>query len=91
MLYFIFFITFSLINAQTITIIDTQTDKPIENVNVFVGDNGTITDSYGLCNLDIFKKTDQITFSIIGYKTVTFPYDEIPKMVYWKMNQFLWN
>jgi len=79
---FIFFITFSLINAQSITIIDTQTDKPIENVNVFVGDNGTITDSYGLCNLDIFKKTDQITFSIIGYKTVTFPYDEIPKMVY---------
>ncbi len=82
MLYFIFFITFSLINAQTITIIDTQTDKPIENVNVFVGDNGTITDSYGLCNVDIFKKTDQITFSIIGYKTITLPYNEIPKMVY---------
>ena len=61
---------------------DNQTDKPIENVNVFVGDNGTITDSYGLCNVDIFKKTDQITFSIIGYKTITLPYNEIPKMVY---------
>ena len=78
---FIFFITFSIINAQTVNIVDTQTDKPIENVNVFVGDNGTTTDMYGSCNLDIFKKSDEITFSMIGYKTVTFPYNEISKIV----------
>ena len=79
---FIFFITFSLISAQTITIVDTRTDKPIENVNVFVGNTGTTTDSFGSCNLDIFKKNAKITFSMIGYKTVTFTYSEIPKMVY---------
>jgi len=79
---FIFFITFSLISAQTITIVDTRTDKPIENVNVFVGNTGTTTDSYGSCNLDIFKKNAKITFSMIGYKSVTFTYSEIPKMVY---------
>ena len=79
---FIFFITFSLISAQTITIVDTRTDKPIENVNVFVCNTGTTTDSYGSCNLDIFKKNAKITFSMIGYKTVTFTYSEIPKMVY---------
>ena len=79
---FIFFIIFSLIGAQTITIIDAQTDKPIENVNVFANDNGTITDNYGSCSLDIFKKSDQITFSMIGYKTITLPNSEISKMIY---------
>jgi len=79
---FIFFIIFSLLGAQTITIIDAQTDKPIENVNVFANDNGTITDNYGLCSLDIFKKSDQITFSMIGYKTITLPNSEISKMIY---------
>ena len=79
---FIFFIIFSLLGAQTITIIDAQTDKPIENVNVFANDNGTITDNYGSCSLDIFKKSDQITFSMIGYKTITLPNSEISKMIY---------
>ena len=58
MLIFIFLITFSSISAQTIVLIDTQTGKPIKNVNVFVGNNGTTTDNYGYCNLDIFKKSD---------------------------------
>ena len=82
MLILIFLITLSSISAQTIILIDTQTDKPIENVNVFVGNNGTTTDNYGYCNLEIFKKRDQITFSMIGYKTVTFLFSEIPKVVY---------
>ena len=82
MLILIFLITLSSISAQTIILIDTQTGKPIENVNVFVGNNGTTTDNYGYCNLDIFKKRDQITFSMIGYRTVTFSFSEIPKVVY---------
>ena len=84
MLILIFLITLSSISAQTIILIDTQTGKPIENVNVFVGNNGTTTDNYGYCNLDIFKKRDQITFSMIGYRTVTFSFSEIPKVVYLK-------
>ena len=79
---FIFFIIFSVIGAQTITIIDAQTYKPIENVNVFANDNGTLTNNYGSCSLDIFKKSDQITFSMIGYKTITLPNSEISKMIY---------
>ena len=79
---FIFFITFSLVEAQSIRIVDAQTDKSIENVNVFVGNKGTTTDSYGSCSLDIFEKDAKITFSIIGYKTVTFSYNEISKLIY---------
>ena len=82
MIVFVFFIICSLINAQAISIVEIQTDKPIENVNVFAGSNGTTTDSYGLCNLDIFKKNDKITFSMIGYNTIIIPYIEIPKMIY---------
>ena len=79
---FIFFITFSLVEAQSIKIVDAQTDKSIENVNVFVGNKGTTTDGYGSCSLDIFEKDAKITFSIIGYKTVTFSYNEISKLIY---------
>tara|TARA_B100001245_G_C22816291_1_gene392972 strand:+ start:239 stop:913 length:675 start_codon:yes stop_codon:yes gene_type:complete len=61
---------------------DTQTGKPIENVNVFVGNNGTTTNSNGSCNLDIFNKNDQITFSMIGYRDFTLPFSQIPEVVY---------
>jgi len=61
---------------------DTQTGKPIKNVNVFVGNNGTTTNSNGYCNLDIFNKNDQITFSMIGYRDFTLPFSQIPKVVY---------
>ena len=70
------------LSAQTIILMDTQTGKPIGNVNVFVGNNGTTTNSNGSCNLDIFNKNDQITFSIIGYRDFTLPFSEIPKVVY---------
>ena len=82
MVAFIFLITISFISAQSIRIVDVQTEKPIENVNVFVGNKGTTSDSYGSCSLDGFKKNAEITFSIIGYKTVTLSYSEISKLVY---------
>ena len=61
---------------------DAQTGKPIENVNVFVANNGTTTNSNGYCNLDIFNKNDQITFSMIGYRDFTLPFSQIPEVVY---------
>ncbi len=70
------------LSTQTIILMDTQTGKPIENVNVFVGNNGTTTNSNGYCNLDIFNKNDQITFSMIGYRDFTLPFSQIPKVVY---------
>ena len=68
---FILFITFSIIGAQTISVVDAQTDTPIPNVNVYADSIGVITDNYGFCSLNIFKHYDQITFSLIGlFKTV---------------------
>ena len=79
---FILFITFSIIGAQTISVVDAQTDTPIPNVNVYADSIGVITDNYGFCSLNTFKQNDQITFSMIGYKTITLPYNRMPKMIY---------
>ena len=70
------------LSTQTIILMDTQTGKPIENVNIFVGNNGTTTNSNGSCNLDIFNKNDQITFAMIGYRDFTLPLSQIPEVVY---------
>ncbi|MFL3008572.1 MAG: hypothetical protein ACJZ14_04240 [Candidatus Neomarinimicrobiota bacterium] len=56
MIFKIFLIFLSSLNAQIITLIDHQSRIPIENVNVFVNNNGTTTNSQGLCNIDILKK-----------------------------------
>ena len=69
----IFTAILSFINAHTIIVIDGQTGDPIQNVNVFTTGDGTTTDKQGYCNLDIFNKNDEITFSMIGYSTMTLP------------------
>ena len=79
---FILFITFSIIGAQTTSVVDAQTNTPISNVNVYADSAGVITDNYGFCSLNTFKQNDQITFSMIGYKTITLPYNRMPKMIY---------
>ena len=79
---FILFITFSIIGAQTTSVVDAQTNTPIPNVNVYSDSTGVITDNYGFCSLNTFKQNDQITFSMIGYKTITLPYNRMPKMIY---------
>ena len=78
----IFFILFSLLNAKSISVIDAETKKPIENVNIFDGNVGTTTDSYGMCSIEAFEKDGNITFSMIGYDTVKLPYNDIVKSVY---------
>ena len=82
MLVFILFISLSVSLSQTILLIDINTDKPIKNVNVFDGINGTTTDSLGLCYLENLNKNNKITFSMIGYKNITFEFIDIPKIVY---------
>ena len=52
----IFFILFSLLNAKSISVIDAETKKPIENVNIFDDNVGTTTDSYGMCSIEAFDK-----------------------------------
>ena len=35
-----------------------------------------------MCSIEKFEKDDNITFSMIGYKSVKLPYNEIEKSVY---------
>ena len=77
----IFTAILSFINAHTIIVIDGQTGDPIQNVNVFTMGDGITTDKQGYCNLEIFNKDDDITFSMIGYSTITLPFIEISKVV----------
>ena len=82
MLVLILFISFSISLSQNILLIDINTGKPIKNVNVFDGVNGTTTDRFGSCDLENLNKNNNITFSMIGYRNITLEFIDIPKIVY---------
>ena len=84
-----FLLLFTFLNAKSISVIDAETKKPIENVNVFDGNVGTTTDSHGMCSIEIFKKDENITFSMIGYESVKLPYNEIMKSVYLRKHSII--
>jgi hypothetical protein len=61
--------------AQNISgeVLDLKTKKPLQNVNIYLTKNtktGTFTNADGKFSLALkaYKKTDSITFSLIGYK-----------------------
>lgn len=64
-------------------ILDKESQKPIENVSVFLAKNssiGTYSDSKGFFNLKLkgaFKETDIIYFSFVGYNTVKTTIDNL--------------
>ena len=72
----------TLIQAKEIRLIDNQTGNPIKNVNVYTDKDGTTTDENGICSLELFDEMDEITFSMIGYETITKSYGEIAKILY---------
>ena len=78
----LFISTLTLIHAKDIRLIDNQTGNPIKNVNVYTDKDGTTTDENGFCSLELFNEMDDITFSMIGYETITKGYGEIPKILY---------
>lgn len=80
-LFLIYAIILTFSKSQTVLLVDQITRTPIKDVNVFVYSKGTTTDSNGLCNVDIFKKSDTITFSAIGYETFKINFDDIPKVI----------
>ena len=84
-----FLLLFTFLNAMSISVIDAETKKPIENVNVFDANVGTTTDSHGMCSIEIFKKDENITFSMIGYESVKLPYNEIMKSVYLRKHSII--
>ena len=65
---FFFFLNFAAAQING-TISDSATNEPIQNVNIFAGDQGTTSDSFGEFSLDMPSGTD-IEFSHIGYETV---------------------
>jgi len=70
---------FSKILGQTITIVDSFTQEPLENVNVFFENTGTTTDKLGLCALDDFQDDDLISFNLIGYVNITILKQDVPQ------------
>ena len=61
----------TLVQAKEIRLIDNETGDPIKNVNVYTDKFGTTTDENGFCSLELFDEMADITFSMIGYKTIT--------------------
>ena len=61
----------TLVQAKEIRLIDNETGDPIKNVNVYTDKYGTTTDENGYCSLELFDEIDEITFSMIGYETIT--------------------
>ena len=78
----LFISTLTLIQAKEIRLIDNQTGNPIKDVNVYTDKDGTTTDENGFFSLELFNETDDITFSMIGYETITKSYGEIAKILY---------
>ena len=84
MIYFIFLTIISNAICRNVILCDSQTGRPLADVNVFTQENGITTDSSGLCSIDIFKQNDQISFSLIGYQTIKVPYAEIKEKILMK-------
>ncbi len=71
-----------MLNAKSIIILDTISGDPISSVNIFSNDKGTTTNESGMCDIKMFGKSDKITFSMIGYKTISIPMIDIGAKVY---------
>ena len=80
----LFISIFTLVYSKEIRLIDNKTSDPIKNVNVYTDKYGTTTDENGYCSLELFDEIDEITFSMIGYETITKRYGDITKVLYMK-------
>ncbi|MBZ0199559.1 MAG: TonB-dependent receptor plug domain-containing protein, partial [Ignavibacteriaceae bacterium] len=57
------------LNAQTVSVLDSLTALPIENVNIYNIDASryAITDRLGNFNLSVFRTSDELIFSHVSY------------------------
>jgi len=78
---FVFFVAFSFQQAlgQTITVLDSITSIPLENVTISANESATfaITNNKGQANLLAFKNATEIEFRLLGYKSVRFSFLEL--------------
>ncbi|MGA7836894.1 MAG: Plug domain-containing protein, partial [Ignavibacteriaceae bacterium] len=73
-----------LITAQTLTIVDKKTDKPIQLVVVHseFPNVSAMTSSKGEVNLNLFKGADTLSFMLTGYEKQVLSMNQIKKMNY---------
>lgn len=68
-------------HAQVVRVYDKTTLQPLTGIHV-IGSNSTATatNTKGDADISAMKSADSITFRCIGYKLVSYSYDEISKM-----------
>ena len=70
--------------AQTVTILDQQTEKPLQNV-VLISESpqaSTLTNAKGQADISVFKETETIQIRHLGYKTQVLSYSQIQSIGY---------
>ena len=69
-------------SAQSITVVEESTEKPLEMVTVYSPESeaSSLTDRRGQANISEMTKSDSIIFRLIGYKPVIASYEELSKL-----------
>lgn len=72
------------VTAQTITVVDKKTDKPLQLVVVYSNSPSisAITNPRGEVNLNLFKGADSLSFMFTGYQKITLTLDKLKEMNY---------
>ncbi|HEX7357624.1 MAG TPA: TonB-dependent receptor plug domain-containing protein, partial [Ignavibacteriaceae bacterium] len=80
----IIFFSINFLTAQTLTVLDKKTEKPLSLVTVYNNSTGesAITNSSGKVNIDLFRNTDSLSFMLTGYSKLTLTNDQIKAMNY---------
>lgn len=65
--------------AQTVTVVDRETEEPLEGVNIFTEDHSiaVVTNSEGEASIDDFKNIEIIVISYVGYRNRKLSYQQI--------------
>lgn len=74
----LFFVNFPLF-GQTVTVLDRETEKPVELVTLFANDRNihAITNAKGQASISAFEGINDIEIRTLGYKTIFRDYSEI--------------
>ncbi|MDZ7716563.1 MAG: TonB-dependent receptor plug domain-containing protein [Balneolaceae bacterium] len=68
--------------SQTVTVVDQETQQPLEGVNIFTQDRSLaqVTNSNGQAPISTFQGKENIIFSYVGYERATYSYEQILEM-----------
>jgi hemoglobin/transferrin/lactoferrin receptor protein len=80
-LFILLFVSSNLIFAQIVTVLDKETLKPLNNMQISISEKNVLnTNVLGQVDISIFKNSNTIRFQAIGYTNEYFSYSEIEKM-----------